>query len=177
MLAGLDRATRLVEQMLVLARHDSAAPEPAPQPVNLVDVAHLVISDLLAPANRKAIDLGMPASEALEVSGRTEALRTLLRNLVDNAIRYTPAGGVVDVSVQRENNHAAMVVEDNGPGISEADRARAFDRFYRVAGNDATGSGLGLAIVQAIAEKHGASVSLDASPRLGGLRVTVAFPG
>jgi two-component system, OmpR family, sensor kinase len=91
-------------------------------------------------------------------------------------VKYTPEGGQVDVSVLAEGGAPRIVVEDSGPGIPEAERGRVFDRFYRVAGSTAPGSGLGLAIVQTIAQRHGATVELGQSQRLGGLRVDVRFP-
>jgi len=113
------------------------------------------------------------------VRGRTDALRVLVRNLLDNAIKYTPPGGRVDVSLLAEEGAARLVVEDSGPGIREEERARVFDRFYRSAsaqGTAVTGSGLGLAIVKSIADRHGATLTLDRSQTLGGLRVDVRLP-
>jgi two-component system OmpR family sensor kinase/two-component system sensor histidine kinase QseC len=98
----------------------------------------------------------------------------LARNLTDNAIRYSPNGGRVDVRVLTEDAAPVLQVDDAGPGIPSAERERVFDRFYRRT-NDESGSGLGLAIVKSVAARHRASVSLDDSP-LGGLRVTVRFP-
>jgi two-component system OmpR family sensor kinase len=110
------------------------------------------------------------------VSGQGDALTILTRNLVDNAIKYTPDGGTVDVSVSAGEQGALLVVEDSGPGIAPDERERVFDRFYRIAGSEANGSGLGLAIIKAIAERHNATLSLGQSERLGGLSVTVQFP-
>jgi signal transduction histidine kinase len=109
------------------------------------------------------------------VRGDPEALRTLARNLVDNAVRYTPPGGQVQVRSGHDASGVVLQVSDSGPGIPPADRARAFDRFYRRANSPAGGCGLGLAIVKAIAERHGARVALDEAPG-GGLQATVAFP-
>jgi two-component system OmpR family sensor kinase len=100
----------------------------------------------------------------------------LLRNLIDNAIKYTPHGGTVDVSVTVDSGAVRVAVEDSGPGIPPAERERVFDRFYRVPGSDAAGSGLGLAIIKSIAERHGATLALGESKRLGGLEATVTFP-
>jgi two-component system OmpR family sensor kinase len=114
------------------------------------------------------------------VEGQPDALQILLRNLVDNAIKYTPGGGTADISVRKEVVEGAprvsVTVEDSGPGIPADERERVFDRFYRVAGSEAAGSGLGLAIIKAIAERHGATLALDKSERLGGLAATVTFP-
>jgi two-component system OmpR family sensor kinase len=103
------------------------------------------------------------------------ALRTLLSNLVDNAVLYTPAGGRVDVSAGVEDGRAYVEVADSGPGIPAAERERVFDRFYRLPGAPGPGSGLGLAIVRAIAQRHGAAVALRDTPG-GGLTVRVTFP-
>jgi two-component system OmpR family sensor kinase len=176
--AGIERATRLVEQLLVLARQEaSAAPH---QPVVLADLAKRAVADLIGVAQNKQIDLGLQRADGGEVEGQLEALMILLRNLVDNAIKYTPAGGTVDVSVVREQgascSHLEVTVEDSGPGIPAEERERVFDRFYRVPGSEAAGSGLGLAIIKAIAERHGATLTLGESARLGGLAATVRFP-
>ena len=115
--------------------------------------------------------------------GDAEALRTLLSNLIDNAVRYTPSNGRVDITVQPEDDRVALAVRDNGPGIAPAERARVFDRFYR--GQSAStpqaaqrastrGSGLGLAIVKRIADRHGAEIALGLDGR--SLGVTVRFP-
>ncbi|NML16878.1 ATP-binding protein [Azohydromonas caseinilytica] len=174
--AGIDRATRLVEQLLVLARHQSGAAAAAPaQPVALAEVARLAVADAMPQAQARGIDLGVPQADAGETEGHPEALRILMRNLLDNALKYTPAGGTVDLSVKRDGVALVLAVEDSGPGIPEAERARVFDRFHRVPGSEGPGSGLGLAIVKAIAEMHGAALRLEQSPRLGGLRVEVVF--
>jgi len=110
------------------------------------------------------------------VTGEAAALTTLVTNLVDNAIRYTPAGGEIDVGVERRDGNVLLVVRDTGPGIPPAERALVFERFAR--GRDAAvpGSGLGLAIVRRIADRHGATVALDDGPGGRGLAVTVTFP-
>ncbi len=177
LLAGIDRATRLVEQLLLLARQQASVSsgEPA-QPVGLTDLARAALADAAVQAHQRRIDLGLAQADAGEMPGHPDALRILLRNLLDNAIRYTPEGGRVDVSVQREADALLLSVDDSGPGIAEADRLRVFDRFYRVQGAPAGGSGLGLAIVQAIAQLHGAALTLSSAPALGGLRVQLRFP-
>lgn len=180
--AGIDRATKLVEQMLALARHEaSVAGGAKPVPVDLGEVARLAVSDAIAHAQARRIDIGIArADDGAVVSGQPEALRMLLRNLLDNAVKYTPEGGRVDIGIARAADGACeLSVDDNGPGLPEAERARVLDRFYRSddsQANDVAGSGLGLAIVKSIADLHGATVSLAASPSLGGLRVRVAFP-
>lgn len=177
--AGIDRATRLVEQLLVLARQQAnAANGSQPQPVSLVDMARLAVADKAPSAQACQVDLGLGLNQADtgQIAGHPEALRILLRNLVDNAVKYTPTGGRVDVAVRHVGDRLVLTVDDSGPGIPEPDRARVLDRFYRLPGTEASGSGLGLAIVKSIAELHGARLSLDQSPALGGLRVEVSFP-
>ncbi|MDO8388735.1 MAG: ATP-binding protein [Polaromonas sp.] len=175
---GIDRAIRLVEQLLVLAREEAGS-GPARETLDLRDVIRLAVADVLPQARRKQIDLGLAGGQAdmMQLQGEPEALRVLLRNLLDNAVKYTPAAGRVDVSLQLVQGRPVLSVEDSGPGIAADERERVFDRFYRAGGAASeTGSGLGLAIVQVIAARHGATLELGQSERLGGLRVSVMFP-
>lgn len=174
--AGIDRATRLVEQLLVLARHQaSAAGGQRPQPVALSELVKQAVADIAGAAQSRRIDIGVSRADEGAFPGHPDAARILVRNLLDNAVKYTPEGGTVDVEVQRSADAWLLEVHDSGPGIDEADRERVLDRFYRVAGSQATGSGLGLAIVKSIAELHGAALTLGRSARLGGLCVSVRF--
>lgn len=177
--AGIDRATRLVEQLLTLARNEAhAAAGGEAVPVDLAALAREAIADALPVAESRRIDLGLARADAVSVAGHVDALRILLRNLVDNAVKYTPEGGRVDVTVQQnEDGGAALMVEDSGPGLAESDRERVWDRFYRAPDAGASGSGLGLAIVRSVAQLHGAELALDRSATLGGLRVRVQFRG
>lgn len=178
LVAGIDRATRLVEQMLALARHEaSMAAGAPPEPVALAEVARLAVSDAVAAAQARRIDIGIArADEGATVKGQPEALRMLLRNLLENAVKYTPEEGRVDIAIARLDDAVELSVDDSGPGLPPTERERVLDRFYRSGEPQAPGSGLGLSIVKSIAELHGASVALDASPSLGGLRVVVRFP-
>ena len=171
--AGIERATRLVEQLLTLARQEASTA--VNDPVDLRATAQLALADVAPAAQARSMDVGLLDSDAATVTGNAEALRMLARNLLDNAIKYSPPGGQVDLQVRREGDHAVLTVEDSGPGIAPEHRERAMQRFVRVTADRAPGSGLGLAIVQAIAQGHGATVALDSSARLGGLRVTVRF--
>ncbi|MES2414737.1 MAG: ATP-binding protein [Pseudomonadota bacterium] len=182
---GIDRAIRLVEQLLTLAREESGDNNMSSgaKPVLLQDVVKLAVADVLPHAQHKQVDLGVNGSlpvQPVQVSGQAEALRVLLRNLLDNAVKYTPAGGSVDVSLSVDGGKSQLRVEDSGPGIAEAERERVFDRFFRtaqtVADSGQAGSGLGLAIVKVIADRHGATLQLGQSARLGGLQVDVRFP-
>jgi len=177
--AGVQRAIRLVEQLLALAREEPRADAPR-VPVRLDDLARMVVAELVPLADAGRIDLGVAAAAAATVQGDPHALATLLRNLVDNAVRYTPAGGRVDVSVEADAAiapaAARLIVSDNGPGIAPAERARVFDRFYRRTASGPPGSGLGLSIVRAIAQSHGATLTLADGPGGKGLMVSVSFP-
>lgn len=176
---GVARAIRLIEQMLAFARQQPRADAPR-APVALDALAREIVTELVPLADAHGIDLGLPSAQSVRVLGDGEALRTLLRNLVDNAVRYTQPGGRVDVSVSDGGApgapRARLTVTDNGPGIPAAERDRVFDRFYRRAGTTPPGSGLGLAIVRAIAQAHGASIALGDAPGGQGLSVTVEFP-
>ena len=180
--AGIARTTRLIEQLLDLSRtleesrieHAGALPA-----VRLDEVVRRVVTGLDDAAVRRRIDLGAGIDGELTVAGHATQLENLVRNLVDNALKYTPPGGVVDVLVGHVDGRPALRVVDSGPGIVPAERQRVFDRFYRspdaVARGD-VGSGLGLAIVRAIADRHGAEVSLHAGRDGTGLEVRVLFP-
>jgi two-component system OmpR family sensor kinase len=187
---GLQRATHVVTQLLTLARQAPEAGAPSVADVSLNELAGRVIAEHAALAEHKHIDLGATPMDAdVTVKGDADALRTLLANLLANAIRYTPEHGRVDVTTGHEAGSAFVEVKDSGPGIPRAERERVFDRFYRgqAASNHAAhadasgnlsahvGSGLGLAIVRAIAQRHGAEVELGDSES-GGLRVRVCFP-
>jgi two-component system, OmpR family, sensor kinase len=178
--AGVQRAIRLVEQLLSLARQEPRA-DAVRSRVRLDDLAREVVAEMVPLADARKIDLGISISQPAYVLGDPEALRTLVRNLVDNAVRYTPVAGTVDVSVQESSgpgsSHLAVLrVVDTGPGIPEEERPRVFDRFYRPPGTSPPGSGLGMAIVKAIADAHGAAISLDSVPGASGLVVTVSLP-
>jgi two-component system OmpR family sensor kinase len=174
--AGLLRASHLVEQLLAMARLDAA---PAPKPVERVDLLELakrVVAEFAPVADDRRLDLGLLPGAAVAVAGDPGELRTLLGNLVENALRYTPAGGRVDVQVRQDGNAAVLTVSDTGPGIPAAERARVFDRFYRGTHATAPGSGLGLALVQRIADRHQASIRLEDAEPGQGLRVIVRWP-
>jgi two-component system OmpR family sensor kinase len=179
---GIDRSQRLVEQLLVVARA-----EPDGEALRLQDIAlDALVKDVVgrfsARADRLSIDLGAsPMPDPLSVQGDREQLTVLLNNLVDNALRYTPAGGTVDVGAALVGGRVVLMVTDSGPGIPLHERARVLDRFHRGAlaaeqARDPHGSGLGLAMVKAIAERHGARLALADPPSGHGLQVSVAFP-
>jgi two-component system OmpR family sensor kinase len=171
---GIDRAARLVEQMLDLARHE-AAPTVS-EPVALDALAREVVADLAPLAEARNQDFGIAEAQPAAVRGDPHALRMLLRNLADNAIRYTPEGGRVDVSTGRSLGVPYLRVTDTGPGIPQEDRQRVFGRFFRRADASAPGTGLGLAIVETIVKNHNGIIDMEDNTDGPGLRVTVRFP-
>jgi signal transduction histidine kinase len=173
--AAVERAIHLVEQLLALARSEPQEAAVDLEKVDLAAAAAEGIRDTHDLALARRIDLGLEAAPGLFILGDREALRTLVRNLVDNAVRYTPAGGTVQVRCRSSAQHALLEVSDSGPGIPAAEKERVFDRFYRRAASQEQGTGLGLAIVKAIAERHNARIDLDEAPG-GGLHVVVGFP-
>lgn len=162
-LAGVERGTRVVEQLLALARLDHAAAGAGFAAVDLAQIVRQTVIELAPKAAAKKIDLGLDAPEAAAaiVSGNADMLAVLVRNLIDNALSYTPQGGQVNVAVRSDGESTTLRVEDNGPGLTPQLRARVTDRFFRVAGTGVQGSGLGLSIVAAIAEMHGAQFALE----------------
>jgi two-component system OmpR family sensor kinase/two-component system sensor histidine kinase QseC len=175
--AGVERATRLVEQLLTLARNEPGARSKPLQELDLAEVVRQGLADVGPFADARRTVLEFEASAAVPVRGDATALAALARNLVDNAVRYSPEGARVVVHVNSEEGRAALVVDDSGPGIPAGERERVFDRFWRreSTASTTTGTGLGMAIVKSVAERHGAEVRLADSP-MGGLRVEVRFP-
>ena len=176
--AGIERSQRLIEQLLQVARSGTDGEALRSEPIDLASLARSVVGTMSIKADRKGIDLGADAAAEVQIIGDRQQLTVLLNNLVENALRYTPAGGVVDVAAGWLSERPALRVIDNGAGISLADRSRVFDRFYRgehAATHEPDGSGLGLSIVQAIAERHQAEVSLHTPEGGTGLEVRVVF--
>ena len=171
---GLSRSRALLEQLLSLARVQARAATEA-HLVPLHEVVREVVPDLLAMAETRCVDLGVARLDAVLLLGGKVEVRTLVRNAVDNAVRYTPAGGRVDISVFAEDHQAVLRVDDSGPGIAPEQRERVFDAFYRLVGTQETGSGLGLSIVRSIADRLGGQVSLGDAPS-GGLRFEYRQP-
>jgi signal transduction histidine kinase len=172
---GIDRAARLVEQLLALARNEPGAPAGEVVPLDLTEVMRQAVADVVPQARARDIEFELMAGQPVPLHGEAAGLAMLARNLVDNAVRYAPAGSKVEVQVRSVSGRPELQIDDAGPGIPEAERVRVFDRFYRRATGDEQGTGLGLAIVRSVAVRHQAQVQLSDSP-LGGLRVTVQFP-
>ncbi|MDL2402960.1 sensor histidine kinase [Rhizobium mayense] len=170
------QVTRLASQLLTLSRAEPGSRRPRSDTVDLVITVRQVLENLAEEALRRNIDLGLEAEDTLvNVEGDGTMLREMLVNLVDNALRYTPANGRVTVGVRHDGGDAVLWVEDSGPGIPEAERGQVFERFYRIIGTEPEGSGLGLAIVREVVDGAGGTVTLgDAAG--GGLLVTVRLP-
>jgi two-component system OmpR family sensor kinase len=175
--SGIRRTGHLLEQLLALARYDSSEASTA-QIVALDRIACDVVADLLPAARARGVDLGFERIQNLSVCGDATALAVLFRNLVDNALRYTPDGGRVDLRLYAEGINAVLRVEDTGPGICEEDLPHVFEPFYRGQRSEGEGTGLGLSIVDRIAKGLAGSVTVEniSAPEGPGLRVTVTLP-
>ncbi len=156
---GLERSRHLLNQLLDLVRQQASATKPLP--VDLATVALTVIEEIMPIADAKKIDLGLTQEANVQIDADASAIQLMLRNAVDNALRYTPEGGEVTVRIGCENGNAILEVIDNGPGIPDAELERVFDAFYRLPNNTQAGSGLGLAIARSIADQFKGSVSLS----------------
>jgi two-component system OmpR family sensor kinase len=172
---GITRLGHLAEQLLTLARLEPGASPPEPTSLDLVDMCKSVILDHVHQAERKKLDLGLGTQHRVAVVGDAGHVRIMLNNLVDNAIRYTPAGGRVDIAVQHDRQQVVLEVSDDGPGIPEHERERVLDRFYRGKQQAQPGSGLGLSIVKRIADAHGAAIRIGAGALGRGTRVQIRF--
>ena len=176
---GVERSRRLVQQLMDFARLDSAVPLQAFSALNVAALARDVVGSYAARAESQDVDLGVDAPATLHAFGAEPELRSLLENLVDNALRYAPAGTPVTVSVRESAGMIGLRVVDAGRGSPSAERERVFERFHRVAGDATRGTGLGLAIVKAIVERHHGAVEIadaDPSAELPGLAVSVRLP-
>jgi two-component system sensor histidine kinase QseC len=174
--SGLSRASHLVDQMLQLARLDPESGLPDAQPVDLGRLAEAVCAELGPQVIEKDLDFELAATPRCLVTGQAEWLRVLIRNLVDNAIRYTPAGGRVSIAVTGDGEGCRITVSDSGPGIPADAREAVLRRFHRLNHGGQPGSGLGLAIVARIADLHGATLQLDDGIGAPGLSATVRWP-
>lgn len=174
-LQGCDRATRLVEQLLTLSRLESEA-EHARVTVDAAALARQVVAEVAPLALGKQQVVEVDASSPCPVQGDATLLSVLIRNLVDNAMRYSPPRAVVKVAVSNEQGAVRLTVEDSGPGMSPADIERIGERFFRVVGSEQDGSGLGWSIARRIAAVHRAAVRVARSDSLGGLSVEVRIP-
>ena len=163
-----ETATRMINQLLALARAETQEAQAMPfEKIELTELSRHVVQEWVQAAMTRRIDLGFEAENVeLSIRGNPTMLREMLNNLIDNALRYTPALGSVTVRVQADNKQrqAILEIEDTGPGIPLSERAHVFERFYRILGTDVEGSGLGLAIVREIAIRHGVDIELLSNP-------------
>ena len=174
---GMRRTKHLLEQLLALARQDAGPPDMA-EPVALDQLAKEVVADLLPEAGRRSVDLGFALAEPVVAMGQPVMIGTVMRNLIDNAVRFTPCGGHVDVGIYREGDEAILQIEDTGPGIPAEDLDRIFEPFVRGSRPAEDGTGLGLSIVKRIVERLRGSVVLEnrSDGDASGLRATVRLP-
>jgi len=171
---GVNRATRLVEQLLTLARLDPETGLTNIRRFDLFIAAESVLSNEAMLAIDKNIEISLSGTRGKFVSGNSDAIAVLMRNLIDNAIRYTPIGGEVQVMINRKGDAVILTVADSGPGIPREERSKVFNRFYRSLGTKESGSGLGLSIVTRIADLHRLEIKLETS-KMGGLQIDVYF--
>ncbi|MFN7086230.1 MAG: sensor histidine kinase [Burkholderiales bacterium] len=173
-----EQTARLINQLLSLARAEPGTERVyAHEATDLVRLAREATTDWVPRSLERDIDLGFDSTaESATIEGDAFLLREMLNNLLDNAVRYTPAGGRVTVQVVTDAGRIVLSVEDNGPGIPEAERERVFERFYRVLGTGVDGCGLGLAIVREIAQRHSAEASLECGASGNGTVVRIVFP-
>ena len=176
---GMHRTKHLLEQLLALARHEAVPSGPTEMPlVSLDRVAKEVVADLLPDATDRGIDVGFALVEPLTVRSEPAMLVAIMRNLLENAIRFTPRGGTIDIGVYREDDMAILQVEDAGPGIASTDMDQIFEPFFRGSRPEGEGTGLGLSIVKRIVDSLGGRIALEniaGIDRLG-LRATVRLP-
>jgi two-component system sensor histidine kinase QseC len=175
-LIGCDRASRVVEQLLTLARVEGPQ-DMASEPFRLDHLAQQTLADLVPEALRRGQILELLAPEPMQVNGQSTLWHILLRNLVDNALRYSPDGATVRMQAQRlESGQLEITVQDSGPGLSPDNLARLGERFFRVLGTSASGSGLGWSIVRHIAASQHIDIQVGKSAQLGGFQVTLRYP-
>jgi two-component system, OmpR family, sensor kinase len=173
--AGLRRTKRLIEQLLRLARQEAPQKADAASKVELHAFLQELVSDLMPCADHRDIDLGLTVEVNATVHANPHELRSLLHNLLDNALRYTPEHGVVDVRLHADGGKVGVEIVDSGPGIPPDLLPRVFDRFFRIEGSDTEGSGLGLAIAKHAAERNRIDLALDNRIDRSGLVARVTF--
>ncbi len=175
-LTGVERSTHIIQQLLTLSRMLPESIIHEAEPIDLLKIASEIVADLAPAAIDKDIDIELISSEQpLLIYGNTTAIAILMRNLIDNAIRYTPKTGSVTVKLEHNAIQAIFSVTDTGPGIPDELKERVFERFFRIVGNEAPGSGLGLGIVQQIAKLHRAELILKTPDAGKGLEIQVKF--
>lgn len=172
---GINRATRLVQQLLTLARLDPDASKKPMSTIRLAELLESVAEDMRPIAQQKRIAITVRAEPA-QIDGMEDAVRLMVTNLTDNAIRYTPEDGRIELSSAVERGRSVVRVSDSGPGIAPEERARVFDRFYRALGTKTSGTGLGLAIVKRIVDIHHGSIAIEDGLDGRGTTFVLSFP-
>lgn len=179
-LAGAEESTRrlarLAAQLLTLSRAEPGSRRPRDEDIDLAQSARQVLEGLAHLAVERDIDLGLDVNAPAVMRGDGAMMREAVVNLVENALRYTPKGGTVTVTVEGTAEEAVLVVEDSGPGIASEERDKVFERFYRVPGTPGEGSGIGLSIVREVVDGAGGTLVLGTAAA-GGLRVEMRLPG
>lgn len=176
-LSGVRRSSHVIQQLLTLSRLEPEAGLSDTTSINLAKQAADVISMLAPDAIEKNIELALINSDNLAtIKGNITAIDILIRNLVDNAIRYSPENCLVEIEIREDKNHVELIVRDNGPGIPEKLHKRIFERFFRIIGNNAPGSGLGLSIVQQIVTLHHATIEIQTPASGKGVAFHIVFP-
>lgn len=174
---GLIRIQHLVAQLLSLAKQDAFIDTLNPvQPFYLNETVVDCVEQLIHLAMQKDLDIGVERQEVVLIFSQQSAMHSIIYNLIDNAIKYTPTQGIINVSVFTQENYAVIQVEDSGPGIDPKLHEHILKRFYRVHHHQEMGSGLGLSIVDKAVERLQGKLSFGTSTSLGGLQVTVEFP-
>lgn len=174
--AGIERSIFLVQQLLTLARTESDSVENNFQPISMMDAVKNSLSQFIQQASEKKVDLGMAQTSDSFIVGDKDMMKVLINNLIDNAIRYTPVGGVVDVNLTKNDNAVTLEVADSGPGIPPEEYELVLDRFYRGKHTTTYGTGLGLSIVKEIVVRHQGTILIAKSERLGGLSIKIVLP-
>lgn len=177
-LNGVERSSHIIHQLLTMSRMVPQASIHQATEFDIVKHTTDMIGDLINSALNKNIELSLDAPEHLKMTGSSTAIAIMIRNLIDNAIRYTPENGTVDIQISENTQDKTIryIVSDTGPGIAKELRERVFERFFRVIGNKASGSGLGLGIVKQIVELHQGSIELGTADVGHGLKVTITLP-
>lgn len=174
--AGVQRAAHLIERLLSYARADLADDTAGRERLDFSALVHECIQDFADRAQAQGLELHAAITPRLEVSGQATALRSVVSNLLDNALRYTPPPGRIALDLTAEGDDAVLQVTDTGPGIPTAERSRVFDRFYRIPGTAAEGSGLGLAIVKRVVERHHGEITVASGPGGQGACFRIRLP-
>ncbi|HEU0118148.1 MAG TPA: ATP-binding protein, partial [Alphaproteobacteria bacterium] len=172
---GIDRSIHLASQLLMASRSVAVQMTPDLQPIRFNELIRSSLATFVVLASNKNIELSFESAAECQIYGDEESLRVLVNNLIDNAVRYTPAQGIVTVRLSKEVGQPVLEVIDSGPGIPKGEREKIFQRFYRIPGTPSTGSGLGLSIVKAVTENHGASLTVTSGPFQMGTTFRIVF--